>query len=225
MWSVYLSCSEVGTQRHGWILQNLYYVVTSYQSLVVCLSTNVSLFFELKNLQFLIWKGRCKSSKSSIPMKLYHLKKLDSKGEQLYILSLFLHPSEGIAVTCFLLCLGTYNTTTSSAAPQKVLQLSHSNACGSQWRHSHVRVAVLLFTLVRLLLARSAYKSPTKNNFTSSMKSRNVLTLPDVMLPSHSIPQACWNVIIEHPFWGAAEQVVVLYVPRPFPSPRSGYGW
>ncbi len=34
-----------------------------------------------------------------------------------------------------------------------------------------------------------------------------------------------WNVIIEHPFWGAAEQVVVLYVPRPFPSPRSGYGW
>ncbi len=44
-------------------------------------------------------------------------------------------------------------------------------------------------------------------------------------LTSHSITQACWNVIIEHPFWGAAEQVVVLYVPRPFPSPRSGYGW
>ncbi len=79
--------------------------------------------------------------------------------------------------------------------------------------------------LILLLLARSAYKSPTKNNFTSLMKLRNVLTLPDVMLTSHSIPQACWNVIIEHPFWGAAEQVVVLYVPRPFPSPRSGYGW
>ncbi len=36
------------------------------------------------------------------------------------------------------------------------------------------------------------------------------------MLTSHSIPQACWNVIIKHPFWGAAEQVLVLYVPRPF---------
>ncbi len=79
--------------------------------------------------------------------------------------------------------------------------------------------------LVRLLLAWSAYKSPTKNNLTSLMKLSNVLTLPDVMLTSHSIPQACWNVIIEHSFWGAAEQVVVLYVPRPFPSPRSGYGW
>ncbi len=76
--------------------------------------------------------------------------------------------------------------------------------------------------LVRLLLARSAYKSPTKNNFTSLMMLSNVFTLPDVMLTSHGIPQACWNVIIEHPFWGAAEQVVVLYVPRPFPSPRSG---
>ena len=74
--------------------------------------------------------------------------------------------------------------------------------------------------LVHLLLARSAYKSPTNNNLTSLMKSRNVLALPDV-LTSHSIPQACWNVIIEHPFWGAAEQVVVLYVPRPFPSPRA----
>ncbi len=79
--------------------------------------------------------------------------------------------------------------------------------------------------LVRLLLARSAYKSPMKNNFTSVMKSRNVFTLPDVMLTSHSILQACWNVIIKHPFWGAVEQVVVLYVPRPFPFPRSGYGW
>ncbi len=57
------------------------------------------------------------------------------------------------------------------------------------------------------------------------MKSRNVFPLPDAMLTSHSVPQTCWNVIIEHPFWGAAEQVVVLYVPRPFPSPRSGYGW
>ncbi len=57
------------------------------------------------------------------------------------------------------------------------------------------------------------------------MKLSNVFTLTDVMLTSHSIPQACLNVIIEHPFWGAAEQVVVLYVPRPFPSPRSGYGW
>ncbi len=79
--------------------------------------------------------------------------------------------------------------------------------------------------LVRLLLARSAYKSPTKNYFTSLMKSGNVLALPDVMLTSHSIPQACWNVIIEYPFWGAAEHVVVLYVSRPFPFPRSGYGW
>ncbi len=52
------------------------------------------------------------------------------------------------------------------------------------------------------------------NNFTSLMKLSNVFTVPDVMLTSHSIPQACWNVIIEHPFWGAAEQVVVLYVPR-----------
>ncbi len=74
--------------------------------------------------------------------------------------------------------------------------------------------------LVSLLFARSAYKSPTKNNFTSLMKLSNVFTVPDVMLTSHSIPQVCRNVIIEHPFWGAAEQVVVLYVPRPFPSPR-----
>ncbi len=56
--------------------------------------------------------------------------------------------------------------------------------------------------LVRLLLARSAYKSPTNNNFTRWMKSSNVFTLPDVMLTSHGIPQACWNVIIEHPFLG-----------------------
>ncbi len=70
--------------------------------------------------------------------------------------------------------------------------------------------------LVRLLLARSAYKSPTKNNFTSLMKLSNVFTLPDVMLTSHSIPQACWNVIIEHPFWGAAEQVVYCMFPDPF---------
>ena len=48
------------------------------------------------------------------------------------------------------------------------------------------------------------------------MKSCNVLTLPDVMLTSHSIPQACWNVIIEHPFWGATEQVVVYCM---FPDP------
>ncbi len=52
-----------------------------------------------------------------------------------------------------------------SSTPKRVLQLSHSNACGSQWRHNHVQVAGLLFMLVRLLLARSAYKSPTKNNF------------------------------------------------------------
>ncbi len=51
----------------------------------------------------------------------------------------------------------------------------------------------------RTFIACQEYKLPTKNNFTSLMKSRNVFTLPDVMLTSHR-PQACWNVIIEHPF-------------------------
>ncbi len=42
-------------------------------------------------------------------------------------------------------------------------------------------------------------------------------TLKRVLQLSHS--NACGihdPVIIEHPFWGAAEQVVVLYVPNPF---------
>ncbi len=94
-----------------------------------------------------------------------------------------------------------------SAAPQK--------AC---YKYHIPTRAGLLFMFARLLLARSAYKWPTKNNFTSLMKSRNIVALPDVMLTSHSIPQATWNVIIMHPFWGAAEQVVVLlpdsFLPR-----------
>ena len=65
--------------------------------------------------------------------------------------------------------------------PKKGTQLSHSNACGSQWRHGHGQVAGLLFMLVRLLLARSAYRSPTKNNFTSLTKSRNILFSPSQM--------------------------------------------
>ncbi len=78
-------------------------------------------------------------------------------------------------------------------------------------------VACLLIMLVRLLLARSAYKSPTKNNFTSLMKLSNVFTLPDVMLTSHSIPQACWNVIIEHTFFGVLlNKSLYCMFPDPF---------
>ncbi len=103
-----------------------------------------------------------------------------------------------------------------SSTPKRVLQLSHSNACGSQLRHGHIPVSGLLFMFARLLLVRSAYKSPTKNNFTSLMKSRNVVTLPDVMLTSHSIPQACWNVIIEHPFWVLLNKSLYCMFPDSF---------
>ncbi len=70
--------------------------------------------------------------------------------------------------------------------------------------------------LVRLLLARSAYKSLTKNNFTSLMKLSNVFTRPDVMLMSHSIPQACWNAIIEHPFGVPLNKSLYCMFPDPF---------
>ncbi len=47
------------------------------------------------------------------------------------------------------------------------------------------------------------------------MMSSNVLTLPDVMLTSHSIPQACWNVIIEHPFGVLLNKSYCMF-PDPF---------
>ncbi len=92
-----------------------------------------------------------------------------------------------------------------------------SRPCPGGWSPIHARMFIACQECLYIAYEQQLH--------TSVMKSRNVLTLPDVMLTSHSIPQACWNVIIEHPFWGAAEQVVVLYVPRPFPFPRSGYGW